>query len=184
MFRASGIIRLKKSEVLDLNNELKTIEYYSGKEGVPGPLPANSFNYYDGHIFAICTVNGIGLLNESNVYKNNVAPKAEIASIIFSDGKAWNGEDQVKLDKSLSKMTINLSALTYTGTDVGIEYWLEGFDEGPTLYKRSEQHSVEYTNLSAGTYIFHYRTQNSDGVYSDEHTITFIIHFCFIVYCT
>ena len=174
IFRASGIIRLKKSEVLDLNNELKTIEYYSGKEGVPGPLPANSFNYYDGHIFAICTVNGIGLLNESNVYKNNVAPKAEIASIIFSDGKAWNGEDQVKLDKSLSKMTINLSALTYTGTDVGIEYWLEGFDEGPTLYKRSEQHSVEYTNLSAGTYIFHYRTQNSDGVYSDEHTITFI----------
>ena len=71
-------------------------------------------------------------------------------------------------------MTINLSALTYTGTDVGIEYWLEGFDNGPTLYNRSEQHSVEYTNLSAGTYIFHYRTLNSDGVYSEEQTITFV----------
>lgn len=174
IFRASGIIRIKKSELLDLTKEPTTIEYYSGKEGVPGPLPANSFNYYDGTIFAICTVSGIGLLNESKVYKNNVAPKAEIASIVFSDGSTWDGGDQVKLDKSLSKMTINLSALTYTGTDVGIEYWLEGFDSGPTLYKRSEQHSVEYTNLSAGTYIFHYRTQNSDGVYSEEHTITFV----------
>ena len=174
IFRASGIIRVKKSEILDLTKEPTTLEYYSGKEGVPGPLPANSFNFYDGSIFVICTVSGIGLLNESKIYKNNVAPKAEIASIIFSDGSTWDGANQVKLDKSLSKMTINLSALTYTGTDVGIEYWLEGFDERPTLYKRSEQHSVEYTNLSAGTYVFHYRTQNSDGVFSEEHTITFI----------
>lgn len=174
IFRASGIIRAKKSELLDNSKEPTNIEYYSGKEGVPGPLPANSFNYYDGEEFAICTVSGIGLLNESKVYKNDVAPKAEIASIIFSDGTIWDGSNTIKLDKKLSKMTINLSALTYTGTDVGIEYWLEGFDNGPTLYKRSEQHSVEYTNLSAGTYIFHYRTQNSDGVYSEEHTITFI----------
>lgn len=174
IFRASGIIRTKKSEILDNSKEPLTYEYYSGKEGVPGPLPANSFNYYDGTIFAICTVSGIGLLNEANIYKNNVAPKAEIASIVFSDGSTWDGSDRVNLDKNLSKMTINLSALTYTGTDVGIEYWLEGFDEGPTLYKRSEQHSVEYTNLSAGTYIFHYRTQNSDGVFSEERTITFV----------
>ena len=174
IFRASGIIRLKKAEILNIDSEVKTIEYYSGKEGVPGPLPANSFNYYDGEIFAICTVSGIGLLNEKEVYKNQVAPKGQIANIIFSDGTIWDGSDTINISKKLSKITINLSALTYTGTDVGIEYWLEGFDEGPTLYKRSDQHSVEYTNLSAGTYIFHYRTQNSDGVYGEEETITFI----------
>ncbi|MCR5741988.1 MAG: HD domain-containing protein [Gammaproteobacteria bacterium] len=174
IFRASGIICAKKSEILNNSKEPTTIDYYSGKEGVPGPLPANSFNYYDGEKFAICTVSGIGLLDENNIYKNTVAPKAEIASIIFSDGSTWDGSDSVTLNKKLSKLTINLSALTYTGTDVGIEYWLEGFDEGPTLYKRSEQHSVEYTNLSAGTYTFRYRTLNSDGVYSSEKTITFV----------
>ncbi|MBP5342764.1 HD domain-containing protein [bacterium] len=174
VFRASGIIKISKEELINNDKEHIKTNYFARYDGLPGPLIANSFSFHEGTLFIICTTNGIGIFDEATIYKNNAKPKVQVKSMTFSDGQEWDGTDTVKLDKNLSKLSITLAALSFTGEDTRAEYWLEGFDTEPKMGAIADQRTIEYTNLGPGTYVFHFRALNSDNLYGDEIVITFI----------
>ena len=173
LFRTSGILRCDRNELLSAGNVIDDATFLGDKDGMPGAIVANSWSLYDEGVFAICTVNGIGIL-DSDFSVNEVVPKCEITDIEFSDGTVWDGSSSIKLDKNLAKMTLTLSPLTYAGGTVEMQYWLEGLDVGPIRHSATEGHTAEYTSLDAGTYTFHFNVINSDGVWGNEKTLTFV----------
>ena len=173
-FRSSGILQCRRGELLDPSGSIDPLMYCSSGDGLPAPIVANSFSWFDGTIFAICTTDGICILDTENFYQNDAVPKARISDVLLSDGTVWDGSDRITVSKDLSRITFRLSALTYGSDDAQIEYRLEGLDTETIVRSVSEQHDIEYTNLSAGTYIFSFHVTNSDGISGNEQQIVIV----------
>ncbi|UZR96402.1 ATP-binding protein [Chondrinema litorale] len=144
-------------------------------------LPTNKVNAKfssitdDGQLF-IPTTSGIIVFNPDNVYSSSLVPR-----IVFTnfkvDGKELtiSKDSPLKSDISLTKeiilpywqndLSISFSALHYDDTQKNqYEVFMENDDED--WRNIGNQHAVEYTNMSPGSYIFNVRASNSDGVWN------------------
>jgi signal transduction histidine kinase/ligand-binding sensor domain-containing protein/ActR/RegA family two-component response regulator len=82
---------------------------------------------------------------------------------------------EIRLSYAQSVFTIEFAALDFTAPAKNqYAYKLEGFDRDWTYAGTSR--SATYTRLAAGTYHFHVRASNNDGVWNDEGaSITIVI---------
>lgn len=172
LFRSSGIICCEREKFIngDTGEEL----YLSSSDGLPGAVCANSFSLFEDKQFAICTIDGIGILNADSIFVNSTVPKAIIENVSMNDGSTWDGSGEITLGKNVSKLSVDYAALSYFGNGATAKYWLEGFDEAPIERPISAQNSVEYTNLKEGSYTFRLKVINRDGVESEEQTLSFV----------
>jgi signal transduction histidine kinase/ligand-binding sensor domain-containing protein/DNA-binding response OmpR family regulator len=76
--------------------------------------------------------------------------------------------DEITLTRRESVFSLEFTAMDIINPmEVLYRYKLEGFDED-WIQTSAEERSVRYTNLNAGTYIFHVKASNSDGIWNED----------------
>ncbi len=143
-----------------LYNDSAEMSYrlYGSTHGLFTSITANSWNYMDekGKIYLSCA-NGVKTVD--TVAKEDAMTEYRIAMnmVAGSEGEILPSEDGIyqiqKTDKSIELEPV---VLNYTLTRPYVQYYLEGFDEHPTITRQDELDVIRYTNIPSGTYRFHF----------------------------
>lgn len=154
MMQNSGILKVRKSLLLG-EGEAQTVQY-GFSHGLTGSLNANTWNDIDQDgVLYLSTRNGISMFAFG--MEEDIQPRGIISEIAVDD-KIYVSPDQetrIYMDKNVTRLTINFSTLSYTGTtNSGMSYQLEGFDETMTKMRDEKSGSISYTNLPGGDYTF------------------------------
>lgn len=174
-----GICRFDlKNESFEMINirELKNIEVYSW-----GGLKTRDGKLWFG------TVNGIFSFFPNKIKRNPIPPDVRISSLLLKNKEILPGENnsvleypiertkQIILDHEQSQVfSLGYIALSYVQSDQNTyAYRLEGFED--TWNYVGTQRQATYTNLLPGTYFFHLKASNNDGVWNEQGTTLKII---------
>jgi len=119
-------------------------------------------------------------LHPNQILSNQKAPILAITDIkIISPEKesVLDGiyKKQIELDHNVYSVTINFAALNFNRPEKNqYAYRLEGFEE---KWNYSTKSTTIYTNLNPGTYTFHVKAANNDGVWNETgKRLTIIKH--------
>ncbi len=156
MLQNSGILKADRSSLLGTGT-VQTVQY-GFFHGLTGSLNANTWNYIDEEgILYLSTRSGISCFAFSN--QRDITPQGIIGEL-KADGRVYvnPGGQDICLKKDDTRITIDFSTLSYTGTTAsGMTCWLEGFDETKTEIRNEKSSSISYTNLPGGDYTFRLR---------------------------
>jgi len=160
----------------------RTAKTYTQSNGLPG----NPFNYksgfktQDGELYFGC-LNGFITFNPASFTENKFVPP-----VIITDFRLFNKEipigeknsplkqsvsntKEIKLKYNQSSFSIDFAALSYTAPEKNkYAYILYGFENEWTTM--SDNHSVTYSNLPPGDYLFQVKGSNSDGIWNEQAT--------------
>jgi ligand-binding sensor domain-containing protein/DNA-binding CsgD family transcriptional regulator len=134
-------------------------------------------------------INGLNIINPELITPNLIKPR-----IVFTDFKVFdksiiNGEldgrtlfngdindaKTIHLSYKDNAFSIEFAALDFTESSRNqYAFKMDGFDK-EWQYNSGEQRLVTYTNLDAGTYIFHVRGTNNSGQWSDNEAVVTIV---------
>lgn len=139
----------------------------------------------DGRIYFGST-SGFNAFYPYQIKANNVMPPVFITSlgIMNHEERTASGlpidlsqMSELTLDYSDARMfTLSFAALSYCSPSKNqYAYRLEGFDNDWNYV--GNQNRATYTNIPSGTYIFHVKATNNDGIWSDnEATLKIVVH--------
>lgn len=165
-----------------LNPETNKIVNYTVHDGLVG----NQFNFKSclrdskGTIY-FGAVNGLTYFKPDELMSNRNNPVLH-----FTDFKIFNNsikigennilqshidfQDKIRLKYKYKAITIEFVALNFVSPKSNeYAYFLEGFDNDWNYL--DDRRNVSYTNLSPGTYKFHLKTSNSDGILSEDERV-------------
>lgn len=162
---------------------------YDQTDGLPGTELDVSFKGKEGTIY-FGGVNGFAVFHPDAMQDNEYVPPIilngfEIFNKRVLPGKEVNGfilplsisqTEELTLSYNESVFTIEFAALSYFQAEKNqYAYKLEGFDK-EWNYTDAKRRFATYTNLDPGTYVFHVKASNNDGVWNNEgHTLTIVI---------
>ncbi len=140
-----------------------------------GIFNEGNLNFWDvGKNIACFGGDNIVFFDPNAITKDVNPPLVRLENIAYSNQRATSdssaiiqtyGHKQKELTWNENKVTFNFVALHYAdATETKYAYRLEGYDNH--WIQGGTQHSVTYTNLTPGTYTFHVKAANSDGVWS------------------
>ena len=160
----------------------KTFKTYTQSDGLPG----NPFNYKsglkspDGELYFGC-LNGFISFNPSSFSENKFIPPVIITDFrLFNKGvtigdknsplkKSISYTNEIKLKHNQSSFSFDFAALSYTAPEKNkYAYILKGFEREWTTM--SDNHSITYSNLPPGDYVFQVKGSNSDGIWNESAT--------------
>ncbi len=160
---------------------------YTKRDGLQNDqfLPNAGIKASDGRIF-IGTVNGFNAFYPYQIRTNKMAPKVYITGLEIFNKSIDTGSERLPMAPDCIKK-LNLSyrdnvfsllfaSLSYCTPEKNqYAYRLDGFDKQWNYV--GSQNRVTYTNLSPGTYVFHVKATNNDGVWSNaDTTLEIVIH--------
>jgi ligand-binding sensor domain-containing protein/DNA-binding CsgD family transcriptional regulator len=134
-------------------------------------------------------INGLNIINPELITPNAVKPRVVFTDFKVFDASIINGEldgrqifdgdinnkPKINLSYKDNAFSIEFAALDFTESSRNqYAFKLDGFDK-EWHYNAAEQRRVTYTNLDAGTYIFHVRGTNSGGEWSDNEAVMTIV---------
>lgn len=165
--------------IFDKNRKLATVKHYSKGEGFTGVETCQNsvFRENDGSIW-FGTINGLTKYNPNNKIRNANPPVTNITdlklfyvSIVETKFRNfvhdWNSFQSINLPYNQNHLTFEFNALNFSNPDAVKYQWkLEGFDEKWSPV--SKNHSIMYSNLSPGDYIFRVKACNEDGVWNEK----------------
>ena len=160
LMQDGGIYAVNKTRLLAGEHPHAT--KYGTASGLTGALSMNTWHYTapDGRLY-LATKNGISIFDFRDKRSNGL-PRLVIDSIRVDDA-VYESPTQVKLSKNNRRMTVNFSALTYSGAaDLCLAYQLVGFAKNETVLSGATSGSVSYTSLDGGTYTFRLRVFDPD----------------------
>jgi ligand-binding sensor domain-containing protein/signal transduction histidine kinase len=156
------------------SNEFNQSSYFLGKDGKM---------YFGG-------VNGLNVFHPDSIQDDSYVPpivltRLEVFNKPIDVGKNYDGfvlpasiteAKELTLSYKQSVFTLEFSALSYIQSERNrYAYKLEGFDTDWN-YTDANRRFATYTNLDPGTYTFHVKGSNHDGVWNEEgHTLKIII---------
>lgn len=122
---------------------------------------------------------GLRIFQPSALRENKTPPPIAFTDLkIFADSVAIGATDgtlkesinhsnHITLDYKKSMFTLAFSALNFRDTEKNIySFRLEGFDDD--WLHAGNLRQAKYTNLDAGSYQFHVRASNNDGIWNEE----------------
>ncbi len=113
-------------------------------------------------------INGINHFYPDSVKSNTHVPPIVISEFKIFNEKIYGEFDEIEVSYDQNFITIEYSALDYTEPRNNLyAHYLEGLED-EWIYTDSKLRSVYYTNLEPGTYIFHAKGSNSDGVWNQQ----------------
>lgn len=148
-------------------------------------MPNAGLKASDGRIF-VGTANGFNAFYPYQIKTNCLPPRICITGLeIFNRSvavgseqlpKALNVIDELNLSYRDNVFSLRFASLSYCTPEKNqYAYRLEGFDRQWNYV--GSQNTATYTNLSPGTYVFHVKATNNDGVWSSrEATLKIVIH--------
>ncbi|MCC7027465.1 MAG: hypothetical protein IT265_10950 [Saprospiraceae bacterium] len=132
--------------------------------------------YSNGLLF-ICYWALINYCDPTQIELNSNYPKQKFSEFLvnnkpfYLNGKLVASEDRIVLNYDENSLEIGMSALSYTNPELTlISYFMEGFDK---KWNEGLIQKVNY-NLKDGTYIFHFRSRNSDGIWNPNSSKLYI----------
>ncbi|NBC81880.1 MAG: hypothetical protein GVY19_00720 [Bacteroidetes bacterium] len=157
-------------------------EYTVSAYGITDGLEAEQFNPNtasmdeNGHMY-FGSNNGLIYFNPAHISNNDFIPP-----IFITDFKVFNESLDITTDGALKKniiyadtvvlsykqsvFSLEFSALNYCFPEENeYAYYLEGFDK--TWTEAGHKRTATYTNLNPGTYHFHVKGSNNDGVWNE-----------------
>ena len=139
----------------------------------------------DGRIYFGST-SGFNAFFPYQIKANNVMPPVFITSLEIMNHEERTAAGlpidlsqthELTLDYSDARMlTLSFASLSYCSPEKNqYAYMLEGFDNDWNYV--GNQHRATYTNIPSGTYIFHVKATNNDGIWSEnEATLKIVVH--------
>ncbi|MBP5242999.1 MAG: HD domain-containing protein, partial [Clostridia bacterium] len=168
---SNGIYVVNRTDMLADGQMTYTL--YDSKYGLPGINTANSHSYLDedGTLYVAAST-GIYSVN-INQRTNSVGKiKIDVPFIQTDDATIWlRGEETIHIPSNCKRLNIYANAFTYSMNNPYLNYWLEGFDEGPIQTTKQHMTYATYTNLMGGTYRFHFSVVGEE---ENEVVITII----------
>lgn len=162
--------------IIEFNPATHAENLYSSDEGVRINATC-SYADNNGLLFFGGT-NGITLFNPGEIKQNDLVPKVCITSFKLFNAEVLPGK-KATLKKSIFYnesicLTYNQSVLTFEFVALNFTvpskncyaYKMEGFDKD-WVYSGSRRQAT-YTNLNPGTYKFHVKASNNDGVWNEK----------------
>jgi len=154
------------------NPNTKQITNFTSKDG----LQSNEFNtgafYKDEEgLLYFGGVNGINVIDPSNIIKNNNRPKISINQINLFDepyksDSSYNEKTRLDLDYYENTLSFDFSALEFSNPALNTyKYILQGYDK--VWIKSGTKHFARYSNLPAGEYTLKIMAANADGVWAN-----------------
>lgn len=165
------------------NKKDKTFKNYNSNDG----LQSNEFHsnaYYQApdHKLFFGGVNGLTFFDPKDISNNLHSSDVVLSGLKVSNipvmpgekikGKVVLNEDisvakKIKLTHNHKEFSIDFSALHFANLEgVKYAYRLVGFND-EWRYLKGTEHTVTYTNLWEGDYIFEVKTTNNDGVWDN-----------------
>jgi ligand-binding sensor domain-containing protein len=155
------------------------IKHYSKGEGFTGIETCQNsvFNDADGTIW-FGTINGLSKYNPANLVKNENEPVTSLTDVkLFYESLSnttykkfvsdWGVISYLDLPYYDNHLSFEFFAINFSNPDAVKYKWkLEGFDK--EWSPASKNHSILYSNLSAGDYVFMVKACNEDGVWNKE----------------
>ena len=167
------------------NPVTKLFRNISTDNGLPeSQLDGKSFISKDGRIF-IGSHDGFIVFNPDDFTVDGNTPLIHIESLNYKIKSTGNSEKDtslrtyglanIHLRYNENRITFNYVGLYYQNSSlIQYAYKLDGYDKD--WIQNGYQRTVTYTNLSPGTYTFHVKAANSDGIWSkQDDSITIII---------
>lgn len=162
---------------------------YDQTDGLPGTELDVSFKGKGGTIY-FGGANGFAVFHPNALQDNDYTPPVILSGLeIFNKrvlpNKEVNGfklplsishAEELTLTHNESVFTIEFAALSYFQAEKNeYAYKLEGFDKDWN-YTDAKRRFATYTNLDPGTYVFHVKASNNDGIWNNEgRTLTIIV---------
>jgi signal transduction histidine kinase len=152
---------------------------------LPGKSMLSDFNLLRLNDQMLMTLtDGITIFNPHNLDGNPYPPDVHIEKMSYSNPSSRSdsitshfiyGLKQTELPWNQNRISFSYIALHYTNPAQNkYACKLDGYDKH--WIQAGTQRSVTYTNLSPGTYIFHVKASNSDGVWNNKgDSVTIII---------
>lgn len=143
-----------------------SVEYsfFNTKTGLPHIATGNGRSHLadDGRLFMACS-GGVTLVNINAEPDSIDTVKLAIPSVYIDDRLVPVTYDEtLKIPAGSKRVTINAYAVTYGLNNPRISYYLEGFENNPTITTKQELQPVTYTNLNGGKYVFHLNLLNTE----------------------
>jgi ligand-binding sensor domain-containing protein/two-component sensor histidine kinase len=163
------------------NGSPKQIKHYGKRDGFTGVETCQNavWNDSDGSIW-FGTINGLCQFNPSELVINNQSPTLSLRdiklfyeSILGNSPVLLNGrqDEELKLGYSQNHISFDFLGINLKRPEGVMYRWrLRGFDENWS--PPSKDHSILYSNLNPGIYVFEVMASNEDGIWS-EHPLQF-----------
>jgi len=167
------------------NPETESFKNYFVKDGLQGnEFNQNSFakDPKTGNIL-FGGLNGFNVFNPDNLKENKYIPPIEFTGYLRYNTDDAEGKpiiekgisvrDSISLTYKDNIVTFNFAALSYyNNLENQYRYQIEGFNEN--WIQLGNNHTVTFTNLSAGDYSLRIIGSNNDGIWNEEGTSLFI----------
>ncbi|CAN5730768.1 two-component regulator propeller domain-containing protein [soil metagenome] len=162
-----------------VNADKNGFRKYNMPDGLQGAeFEANSFlQTTDGQLF-FGGVNGFNAFYPNEIISNNFVPPVFITSFQVNNTRVTGGPhnkelpqdisytDMITLSYKESTFSFGFAALNYTISENNeYAYMLENWDKN--WVNAGNEKKASYTNVSPGTYTFHVKASNNDGVWND-----------------
>ncbi len=160
---SAGIYVADEKDVINDKPEMRC-EILDAKSGLNASLTANSWNYCDsdGDLY-LSADTGVYTVNTSDYAVQRRSYRMLVTSVKL-DGTAYPVErgETFEIARDVGRIEIFPEVINYTIEDPYVSYYLEGFDDEPTIVSQSALTSVTYTNLPSGSYTFHIAVLDRD----------------------
>ena len=111
------------------------------------------------------TRGGAAIVDTEHLPSNTVAPPVVLQRFLVDDISEPLGSAPVDIAFGHARFTMEYAGLSFTApSEVRYRFRLEGFDKDWT--DADNRRSATYTNLTAGSYLFHVQAMNNDGVWN------------------
>ena len=139
-----------------LSDEELVYSFYDTRNGLPSIATANSRNYIspDGTLY-IAGTSGVSSININTAREGKNDVKL-VVPFIEIDGKevfVKEGETIV-IPSDCKRLAVHGYAMTYAH-DPQVSYYMEGFDDKPTVVAKHDMQPINYTRPHSGEYVFH-----------------------------
>ena len=151
---SNGIYFVNGDELL--SDEELVYSFYDIRSGLPSIATANSRNYIspDGTLY-IAGGSGVSSININTARegKNDVQLVVPFIEMDGEEVYVRTGET-ITIPSNCKRVTLHAIAMTYTH-DPQVSYYVEGFDDKPTIVAKHDMGPINYTSPHSGEYVFH-----------------------------
>ncbi|MBQ9157591.1 MAG: diguanylate cyclase [Eubacterium sp.] len=147
----------KTTEDMLLKNHMTWMRLYRSTDGQPFEVTANSNQYLEDHVLYYCGSGGVADLRYREDGDEDPKMLLGIEGLRI-DGESMSApkNNKVVLGTDIRRIDIDAHVITFSLKNPYVFYYLEGFEEEPTMLRLSDLQTISYTNLPGGDYRFHF----------------------------